>query len=51
LHVVSSHSSHRTINAALQPEKLKKLVLAFNLDLRRLKTFPTAVKAPIYTRG
>lgn len=51
LYFVSSHNSHRTINAACQPEKITKLVPAFNLDLCPPRTFPTAVKGPTYTRG
>lgn len=39
------------INATLEPEKFPKVVPVFNLDFHSLRTFPTAVKAPIYTRG
>lgn len=39
------------INAAFEPEKSPKPVPVFNLDLCSLRTFPVAVKAPVYTRG
>lgn len=46
-----THKSHRTLNAVLQAEKFMKLVPAFNLYLCPLRTFPTAVKGPVYSRG
>lgn len=39
------------LNATLEPEKFPKLVPVFNLDVHSPRTFPTAEKAHIYTRG
>lgn len=45
------HTILTGLNATLEPEKFPKLVPVFNLDVHSPRTFPTAVKAPIYTRG
>lgn len=43
------HTILTGLNATLE-SKVPKLVPVFNLDLHSPRTFPTAMKAPIYTR-